>query len=364
MVVANPILDNDELALIGYETKFDLLDNSGNVIGKPEILAASSVQVNSLAKTLRTITGVSLTSNAYSQINPFTDRLRPVVVLGDGTEWPLGVFVFSDDQDEFDTGVYPVDLTLDDQSALIDQLCLQDVSFGIGAPIVPAIISILQSLGIHLDGAFITPGGDSAVMAAAITWPAGTSFLTIVAELAALGGYFTPYFNNAGVCVLRRPQPIFSADADLFYQSSGTTKVMAGTVKRKRGILTAPNTFLVIDTAPKAAPIAAVAYVNPALPWSKENRNGYRVTETIRTQGLGSNEQAQAMANAAAINVEGFASVSFGSRPDPRHDAYMLIGWDGVIYRELGWTYPLTVGPLQTHSIAQGGFPAIGNGDQ
>lgn len=362
MVTANPILDDDQLALIGYEHRFDLLDASGNIIGQPQVLEASAVQVNTTSKTLRTISGVSLTSNTWADINPFTDRLRPSVALGDGTVWPLGVFVFSDSERFYDASVYPVDLTLADLSALVDQKALSDVSFPIGTPIVPTIISILVSLGVPFPS-IVTDASDSGTIAAAVTWPADTSFLTIVAELAQLGGYFTPYFDNSGRCIIRRPQPIFTADADLFYQPSGTRKVAQDSVKINDGILTAENTVLVIDTAPKAAPISAVAYVNPALPWSKENRNGYRVTKTIRTQGLGSQEQAQSMANAEAVNLEGFSTVTFASRPDPRHDAYMLIGWAGVIFRELGWTYSLKIGQVQGHTISQGGFPAIGNGD-
>ncbi len=358
MVVANRILDDEKLANMAYSIRFDVLDSSLNIIGTPGPLAASSVSLNVSSKTLRTISGVKLTQNDMAAINPFTDRLRPTMVLGDATEWPLGVFVFSDQTDWLTDGVGKSDLTLADLSAVIDQLCVTDVSYAIGTPVIPAIESILNMLGVS-NTFILGPPDFTTVVSAAVTWPAGTSYLTIVSQLASLGGYFPPYFNNNGYCVIRRPQQIFVADADIFYQSSGTTKVAADTAKVNSGTLTAPNTYLVIDTAPKAGPVAAVAFVESYLPWSKENRGGYRVTEVVRTQGLGATTEAQAMADSLAVASQGFETVNFSSRPDPRHDGFQLIGWNGIIYRELSWSMPLTVGGLQTHSLVRGGFPAV-----
>lgn len=357
MVAANPIFDDEQLAYMAYEMTFDLLDSSYNVIGNPGPIEASSVQLDVGQKTLRSLSDVAITQNAMADINPFTDRLSPVMVMADGTRWPLGVFVFSNQEDTAAYGVATSALTLLDQSALIDQLCLADVSYGPGTPIVQVIVATLNLVGIPIEQIVYDPA-DTAVVSAAVTWPAGTSYLTIVEELAALGGFFTPYFDNRGTCIIRRPPPIINSDGELFYRSSGTAKV-ANHFKSNSGILQAPNTYLVIDTAPKAAAIAAVAYVEPQLPWSVQNRNGYRVTEVIRTQGLGSQEQAQAMANAAALASGGFRQIAFESRPDPRHDAYMLIGWDGVVYRELSWSMPCNGVGTQSHVIAQGGFPAI-----
>lgn len=354
-VPGNILLDEGGVSIgqIGYEIGFDLLDSGRNLLGSVATLTASGVSANTTAQIMRTLTGVKITSNEMRDIDPFTHRLRPKLTLGDGSEWPLGVFVFVDQADELAKGVFPVDLALSDQGAIFDQPTIRTFSFAPGSSVTDAIAAVVAYYGIRFVD--IPTGAGTPIGSVGATWAIGSKGNAILSELCALGGFLPGYFDNNGTYTIRSPQPHPDADFDI---DSMAGKVLAGSVKRRSNILSAYNAFVVIDTAPKAAPICAIAFVDSQLPWAKENRDGYVVPSIIRTQGLDSQTQAQQMADAAAASAgTGFAEIDYASTvPDPRHDLFQNLRWDGVLYREVAHTFGLSSGISQTHKIVQGGF--------
>jgi hypothetical protein len=355
MVQANRILDRGgvDLSLVGYWIEFDLIDASFNFLGQPKPIAAGAITCNTSSQVMRSIAGITIASNEMRSIDIYNERLRPTICLGDGTRWPLGVFPFSDQIDHLQLGVYPVELTLSDLSDRFKP-CLNTISYGAGQSVTGAIQGLMLRLGFRrLD----IPSGDGSVIGGVgITWPAGTATYQIVKDLCKLGGFLPGYFDNAGTFVIRRPQ--LTPDADFTVASQGG-KVKAGSIKRRSGVLSAPNLYQVIDTAPKAGPISAIAEVASQLPWSISSRGGFVNPEIIRVQGLTSVEQAQRMASShAAGSGTGFASVEYDSTvPDPRHDLFQNVAWDGVIYREVEHAFGLQNGVItQHHKLIQGGF--------
>jgi len=362
VITSNTILDTQGISLRNIDgmVAFDLLDSSLNVIGSPPSIAATSVDMDTSSTTTRKISGVQLTSNVMNDVDPLNDLLRPKIVLGDGSEWPLGVFVFTDQIDNIRLGIYPVDLSLSDQTGFLDINTRYTFSRPTGASIVGAITSILDTCQISqgINGRRLPT--DTTQLASAQTWAQGTSYLKILTDLCALGGYYPPYFDNDGTFVVRAPVDPFNADVDLVYDLYGG-KIIAETVQYDSGILSAPNAYVVIDTSPKSAPISAIAYVAGYLPWSVENRGGRVIPVQVTQQGLASVQQAQSIANASAASATiGFQSVTFQALADPRHDTFQLVLFNGSIMREVSWSLPLTWGKPMTHKLVQGGFTNAG----
>jgi len=354
MTQGNAILDGmgSTVRNIAYTIEYDLLDTGFNVIGSLNPISASSVTMNVSSAIMRSISGVGLTANQMASIDPFADRIRPKMVLGDGTEWPLGVFVFSDEKITVYDGISPVSLTLGDPSTLLSQPTLETISFPAGASIVNSVQTLVIKYGVRNydipigDGTIVGPSG--------VTWAAGSNVWKAIQDLCALAGFLPAYFDNNGSLIIRKPVP--SPDADFVFTSTGG-RVVNQSLHTNKKLLTAPNAYQVIDTAPSAGPIAAIAYVDPQLPWSKENRGGYIIPSVTRKQGLNSVAQAQAMADAlAAASGHGFSTIEFYSLPDPRHDLFSNVEWDGTIYRETQVTFGLAFGALQSHTIVEGGF--------
>ncbi|HMJ75837.1 MAG TPA: hypothetical protein VK507_07685, partial [Iamia sp.] len=77
--------------------RFELLDQQNSFVGDLTVeTGGASITNNINRKVKRSLTGLTLPPAVTAEINTLTERLRPWMVLQDGTEWPLGVFLFAD----------------------------------------------------------------------------------------------------------------------------------------------------------------------------------------------------------------------------------------------------------------------------
>lgn len=358
-VPPNPLLDlAPGVGQVASSVRFEVVDRDLKVVGDLRVLAADSISAKAAGNIKRTMSGFKLDEYGLREVDPFRHRVKPYWRLEDGTEWPLGVFCFTDSAAHLASYVDVLETTMVDQGFDLDQGTRATFGIGPSGSILPAILEVLAQVKIT---SLVIPEGSSARVMDPVIWPAGTSRLQIVNELCALAGWLPPYFDNNGILNIRTPPDIDRVRPDHNYPlDSERSRVLAGSIVENDNLLDAPNVYLVICSGPADGEIAASAQVAADLPFSVENRR-FEVTETVRVQGITSTEQAQRMAEtlAAAAGL-GFKNVSFDAFADPRHDLFQTVSWEGKTYRELGWNLKLKPGGPHSHEITRGGFPLAG----
>lgn len=356
-VPANSLLDLDlGIGQVASTVRFEVVDRDLEVVGPIRVLGADTISAKSSGNVKRTLSGFKLDERALRTIDPFKHRIKPWWVLEDGTEWPLGVYVFTAAAARVGTYVDVLETTMLDQDYVLDQGTRSTFGVGQSGSILPAVEEIIGQVRIVHS---VLPEGSSARVADPVVWPAGTSRLKILNDLCNLAGWLPPYFDNNGVLTIRTP-PDVDRDAPDHIYSASNSRVMRATIIENDNLLDAPNVYVVVCSGPSDGEIAASAEVDPDLPFSVQNRR-FEVVEVVRAQGIETTYQAQRMANtlASAAGV-GFKTVKFDGFADPRHDLFQTVEWEAFIYREIEWTLKLQPGGPHTHTLTRGGFPIAG----
>lgn len=355
MVTPNPLLDVPPgLGQVANTVRYLVVDRDLQPKGRVQPLEAGSVTANTAGSIKRQLQGFVLGESDMRDINPFTDRILPFWVLEDGTEWPLGVFMFTNSAEHSGTYASATDIALMDQEFVLQQGIKFPVSIPPGGQIVPAVLQLVGEVGITNRSVPVTSG---ATVADPRSWPAGTSRIEILKQLCLSAGWLPPYFDNTGMFIIRVPPNLLTDSPDHVYTGA---RVRYSTPVVQANRLSAPNTFVVIGTGPSKGDISAFSYVDPTLDFSVSNRDGLEVVSVTRMQGIENTEQAQTMADTLAASAVGYQQISFEGPADPRHDLFQTVEWsDGTIYRELSWTLKLeTPGGFHSHVLTLGGFPS------
>lgn len=349
MATADELLDLDGVSQRASEIRFDILDSRLAPIGtvKPDLDPVARVTNNSNAAIKRTLQGMRLNAAEQADVNPLTDRIRPVWVLENGSQYPLGVFLFASmDRARSEWGL-DADVSAVDQCLILDQPLERGVGYPGGTPIRDAIVTQFQAVGIHSYN--VDPSITSRI-GAPIHWPAGnTSRMKVLNDLAAMAGAYSAYFDNDGVGVVRRVPDLSTVVPTLVYEAGG--RILHGSPVESDDLLEAPNRYIVVDSGDPNAAIVGYYDVPAAAPNSFANR-GFVIARVISEQGIESNAEAITRGRAAAAQDAGtFEWVQFSSPPDPRHDTFDAVGYLGGVYREQQWTLPLLEGSEMTHDL-------------
>jgi hypothetical protein len=330
--------------------RFDLLDEKLNVIGKIEPVMDNppAISNDTGRQIMRDMRGLVLPPGTADQLNPYADRVRPVMIH-DGVEWPMGVFLFVAGSSDLRTFGTTFSGGCADQGIILDQPI--ESSFGVATGGLPD--SVIADLFIQ---AGFTPAQfsiDTGAMPIGnpIAWPAGTSRLRIINDLAALGGCFPAFFTNAGIGRILSARTLPGVETDLIYDIN--RNIEDGTIVETDGTLTAPNRYIVIESGATQAPVTGVYDLPDDAPNSYANI-GYRRAKVITEQGLIDSLAATERAYAAAqYDARNARRVSFGGIIDPRHDTFDLVDFLGYRYREVGWRTTLIEGAQMAHELTR-----------
>ena len=280
-------------------------------------------------------------------INPLTDRILLSMRLGDGSTWPLGRYMFTDQTNiRFTSGILS-SVVLNDEMFLVDQQI--GVGFDSNSLSVPAAYAeLLTGLGVD----FVAEPSGGFVMAQA--WTIGTNRGSIMDSLAVSGDYFSPWFGNDSILhLIRTFNPVTRVPQ--FDWDSGN-QVFRESISETSNILTAPNRFVVIsNTNTTSGQVVGIANVSVTAPNSFANR-GFYITDT-KTLQLADANQAQAVATGLANRGTVFETTTLNTAPDPRHDSYDVIMWQGSFWLELAWTMQMTPGGTMSHTLRKGYTP-------
>lgn len=329
--------------------RFDLLDHAGAVIGELNPVNSKPATLgNRPEQTIpRTLTGVAFDPVSAAAVNPLRDRLRLRMVLPglDPYALPWGVFMFGHFDRYLESG--RIGGRLLDLRHVLDDQADRTVQTVFGGDCADAIEAQLDAVGIVARS--VDCGGQTFGRPAPI-WPAGTSRLTVVDDIAALAGCHRPYFDNAGTFRVRPAVDLAAVPAGevLVYEAGG--RILTDSLVETTNLLDAKNRFVVAVSGPLGARIRGEYEVPADAPHSFDARGIHR-TEVELRQGTRDQAGVEARARAMADEHGLFAWVTFDSPPDPRHDTHDTVELLGVRYRETEWSVQLVEGARMTHSM-------------
>lgn len=322
---------------------FYLVDGvSGERKGRIYPLRSGSLS-HDTGRTIKRQVALNLGEVDTSTINVLVDRIDVYMVLGDGSIWPLGRYMFTDEtRIKFTSGDLS-NVTLNDEMFLVDQ----EITSGFdstGKIAVTCYEELLSGLGVDLVS---EPAGFTLAQA----WSVGTNRGSILDAIAVASDYFSPWFgNDKSMHLIRTFNP---ADEVPQFDWDAGNQVMRDGISESSNVLTAPNRFQVIsNTNIQNGAIVATATVPVTAPNSFANR-GFYITQT-QTLQLNDTAQAQAVADGLANRLSVFETVTLSTAADPRHDSYDVIRWQGSLWLELAWTMQLQAGGKMTHTIRKG----------
>lgn len=277
-------------------------------------------------------------------INAITDRVRVYMVFPNGTEYPLGRYMWTDSSDLVTTRGRLNSSVLNDEMFLVDQEITEAVfQSGSSAEFLLAkILNELKDVTVNytLDASPFTISG---------AWTTGSNRGALLEAIAIQGDYFSPWFDNTGTMRFIRTFDPATKMPDLDWDRGN--KVLRDAILETSDILTAPNRFIVIsnDSLDPSVEITATADIPATAPHSIANR-GFVIAHVEDLQ-LSDAAQASAVVHGIANRMTVFQRIGINTIPDPRHDAYNVIRWDGANWLELAWSLPLQEGSTMSHLL-------------
>lgn len=347
MVLTNlprdPLLDLDPW--VGQRSctfKFHVVDAvSGDEMGEIHPIRGATLS-HDTGRTIKRDLNISLGTADTAAINPLRERIRVTMVFANGATYPLGRYMFTNDNKKKYTSGKLGSEILNDEMFLIDQQIRKGIDGTLG--------SVSDVIGKVLSGLPITYNIEPSNFSAREVWPIGTNRGSILESLAISGDFFSPWMDNDGVFrMIRTFNPVDRIpDIDL----DNGNRVLRESIEEDNDLLTAPNVFIVtsnISGTNGQQEIVGVAQVPVTAPNSVANR-GFEIVDS-RTLQLSSPGQAQAVANGIAQRQTVYERVTLTTPPDPRHDSYNVIHWDNAQWLELSWSMALVEGGTMNHLL-------------
>jgi len=273
-------------------------------------------------------------------INSITSRVEVAMVVGDIT-YPLGRYMITDMTRVISTGGTQASLLLTDEMFLVDQPISTGFS-GIGSNVSTLLEQIVSDLPVDLIF-------EPSPYASAQSWTVGTSRGSILEDLSVSGDYMSPWFGNDGKLHFIRSFDPFKQIPQFDFDAGN--QVIRDPITETDDLVTAPNRFIVVSNASNdmKVEISATFDVFPTAPHSIPNR-GF-VIPLVSFLPVLNETQANAIAENLAIRQTVFERVILSTPPDPRHDSYDVIRWQGQNWLELQWSMSLTEGAAMTHVL-------------
>lgn len=282
-----------------------------------------------------------------AKINTLTDRVLIWMLLG-GQQYPLGRYQFVDQSRFRSTGGLRSDATLVDESWLVDQKTSSSFAARItsgSGPLVQDVIPLVMA------GLPVTTVIEASPFRTVGAWPLGTRRGQITQDLAIDGDYWAPYFDNQGRQRFKRT--FDPAEVTPQFDFDAGNKVLRGTITEVDDALFAANRFIVVANGATGedakAPIVGIYDIPDSAPHSILNR-GFVIPDPVERQ-ITSQTQATAVAQNLGRRQTIYERAELDTAPDPRHDGYDVVRWNGANWLELAWELPLAEGAPMHHIL-------------
>jgi hypothetical protein len=337
-----------------YTYEFELVDGITGLskgLVRPDRGSTVTLSHDTTRLVKRTVSGLTLMPSDAVRVNTVRDQIYIRMVTPDGEEYPLGMYRFVDNS-RIDASYGQISSTsLADEMWIIDQPLSKSFSAAAippdkyGEPVDNAAQRLLA--GFKLKIKF-----ESTSYKSLGSWQAGTSRAQALGELARDGAYWPPWFDNDGV--LRLVQSFDPALRLATFDWDDVHCVVRDTVVYTDNLIDAPNRFIVISNADTQSdvgsrPIWGTYDVPASAPHSFANR-GFLIVDR-RDEQVTSSAQAKKLARSTALLEAPFELLEVSTLPNPLHDSYDIIRWDGFNWLETSWSLPLVTGGLMRHTL-------------
>jgi hypothetical protein len=332
----------DQVAARSSTFRFGLVDGVTGEVKEDLTPIRNATLSHDTTRTIKRQLSLNLGVYDTERVNPLVDRVLVYMVTADGTEWPLGKYMFTDASLLVSTGGDLDNTVLNDEMFLVDQQISKGIN-GVNRSINATVSAVMN------DFPFIKVIQEASFFEGTQAWTTGSGRGQILQDLALAGDMFSPWFDNNGAMrLIRSFDPALSV-CD-FNFDEGNSVIRAGIVETS-DILTAPNRFIVISNSGDSVfgEVVGIADVPVTAPNSFANR-GFYIVETNDLQ-VQNTSQAQAVANNLALRRTVFERVTITTAPDPRHDSYNVVQWQGEKWLELAWSMTLAEGAPMTHNL-------------
>ena len=294
----------------------------------------------------RTVEGLFFSPDDTAAIDTIKHRIRPYMVMPDGTSYGFGEFLFGDNsRNLISSNIRRSAPTMLDTSFIIDQQ--RATSFPEQQTVQQvAITKQLQNL--MQEFPTVAYALEASPYATNNSWSYGTTSLQVALDLATLGDFFSPWIdNNSTFRFIRSFDPakrVPDIDWDRY------DHVLSADIVQTDDLLDAPNRFIVVGNSADASQafgsIVGTYDIPNSAPNSIVNR-GFVITNVLQMQ-LSTPVQAKAMATMIGIQSSVYERYALTTFADPRHDSYNVIRWQGANWLELGWALRCdSVGAMQ-----------------
>lgn len=284
-------------------------------------------------------------------VNPVTDEIHVFMTFPGGSEYPLGEYIFTDASYQKFTSGRLGNLVLSDKMFIVDQQLERAFSARIDnmAEGLNNKLSISLCITRALADLPILYDIEETPFATINSWAAGAMRGQMIESLCLDGDYFSPWFGNDGVMHFIRAFNPATQIPDFDWDEGN--QVIRSSISESSNVLTAPNRFVVISNAPEdnRTPTFGSADVPVNAPHSIEHR-GFVIAQVTDLQALTS-VQCQAIANNLVQRQTVFETTTLTTAPDPRHDSYNVIQWQGELWLERGWSMALVEGAPMSHTL-------------
>jgi hypothetical protein len=291
----------------------------------------------------RQIMGLYFGVDDTARFNVVTSRLEVWMRL-DGVLYPLGRYIPNSQVLFESTAGDRSSVTFYDEGFIVDQ----ELSEGFGSLLSgERLEASLTRLLLPLPVKFTI---EPSIYAATVSWSAGTRRGYVVEQLSIDGDWFSPWFDNTNI--MRFVRSFDPATTIPTFDLDSGNKVIRGRVLRSSDLIKAPNRFVVVSNGVSSVgadskPAVGTYNVPDSAPHSALNR-GFVLTETI-TRQLTNSSQAFAVAQNIGQQQTIFETIELQTVPDPRHDGYDVLRWQGTNWLELAWSLPLIEGSQMQH---------------
>jgi hypothetical protein len=320
--------------------RFDVTDRvSGLVLGQITPTRDATL-THDTTRTIKRQLNLNLGKTDTANIEPLTQRID-VTMIVNGVEWPLGRYMFTDDGRQTFTSGQLGSVVLSDEMFLVDQQITSGINAR-GISVNNAILNVVAGLPVTLVV-------ENTPFTAGESWNVGSARGQVLETLSISGDYFSPWFgNDRRMHFIRTFDP--ATQLPRFDFNAGN-KVIREPIVNTSDLLTAPNVFIVVSNAGDntTAPVVGRYDVPPSAPHSKANR-GFEIPDTRDLQVTDS-VQASAVAIGLGLRQTIFERVTLTTAPDPRHDSYDVIHWQGDLWLELAWSMALVEGGVMNHIL-------------
>jgi hypothetical protein len=325
--------------------RFELVDGTtGQFLGELHPTRGASL-THDTTRTIKRSLQLSLGAADTAAVNPVRDRIDVYMVFNqeEPHEHPLGRYMFVDNSRQLWTSGRLSDPALVDEMFIVDQALERGLAND-GKPVETLIRQVMADSGSGLGYTL-----ESSPYVSAEAFRAGMYRGQVLESLALTGDYFSPWVGNDRHLHFIRAFDPAKRVPDFDFDTGA--QVYRNGIIETDDLLTAPNRFVVISNAATdpSLPVVGTADVLATAPHSIANR-GFVVTSVNDLQ-VTDNLQATAVATNLAIRKTVFERVSLSTPPDPRHDSYNVVRWQGELWLELAWSMALMEGGQMNHLL-------------